>query len=180
MEFGPGDLFETQRKAALDWGMYYNGASIIRKQEMGSSIYEVKKDGILVGYSYSPAIIGEKHRTSFSPAPNGYKMIATIHSHGNYDGVIIENGRRYEIKDNEFSLADKNYNKSLNMIGFLATPNGSLLEHNPSSDVTVIISTQLPSDPQDPSRKNVITPTNRPYKPSIVSRFLDWLKNNDD
>lgn len=43
MDFGPGDLFKTPKEAAKDWGMYYNGASIIRKREMGSSIYEVRK-----------------------------------------------------------------------------------------------------------------------------------------
>lgn len=43
MEYAPGDLFKTKRAAAKDWGMYYNGASIIRKREMGSSIYEVKQ-----------------------------------------------------------------------------------------------------------------------------------------
>ena len=52
MEYAPGDLFKTKRAAAKDWGMYYNGASIIRKREMGSSIYEVKQKGKLKGYSY--------------------------------------------------------------------------------------------------------------------------------
>ena len=51
MEYAPGDLFKTKRAAAKDWGMYYNGASIIRKREMGSSIYEVKQKGKLKGYS---------------------------------------------------------------------------------------------------------------------------------
>lgn len=54
--------FKTKRAAAKDWGMYYNGASIIRKREMGSSIYEVKQKGKLKGYSYSAANEGEAQR----------------------------------------------------------------------------------------------------------------------
>jgi hypothetical protein len=50
---GPGDLFTTPRSAAKDWGWYYNGASIVRKREMGSSICEVKKGKSLIGYSYT-------------------------------------------------------------------------------------------------------------------------------
>lgn len=35
--------------------MYYNSASILRKREMGSTIYEVREKGLLKGYSYTNA-----------------------------------------------------------------------------------------------------------------------------
>ena len=43
MEYGPGDLFQTIRQAAIDWGYYYNGESILMRRELGSEIYEVKE-----------------------------------------------------------------------------------------------------------------------------------------
>lgn len=41
----PGDVFKTTNQAAIDWGMYYNGASILREREFGSTIYEVRNNG---------------------------------------------------------------------------------------------------------------------------------------
>lgn len=159
MDFGPGDLFKTPREAAKDWGMYYNGASIIRKREMGSSIYEVRKRGTLEGYSYSEANISGGHRTTVSGPSNGEKIVATIHSHGNYDGIFLDkDGKKQQVNDNIFSPIDLSNNRQQEMTGFLATPNGSLLEHNPKTDKIDVISTGLPSDPNDPSRKNRIEP----------------------
>nr|WP_294617421.1 DUF4329 domain-containing protein [uncultured Bacteroides sp.] len=159
MDFGPGDLFKTPKEAAKDWGMYYNGASIIRKREMGSSIYEVRKKGTLEGYSYSEANISDGHQTTVSGPSNGEKIVATIHSHGNYDGTFLDkDGKIKYVKDNIFSHSDLSNNRQKEMTGFLATPNGSLLEHNPKTDKIDVISTGLPSDPNAPSRKNRIEP----------------------
>lgn len=62
------------------------------------------------------------------------------------------------MKDNIFSHSDLSNNRQKEMTGFLATPNGSWLEHNPKTDKIDVISTGLPSDPNDPSRKNRIEP----------------------
>ena len=173
----PGDLFKSKRAAAKDWGMYYNGASIIRRQEMGSSIYEVKENGKLKGYSYSEAAIGEAHKTKISKSPNSERTIATIHAHGNYDGIFIDKkGNVFETKDNEFSKADKANNERQKVIGYLATPNGSLLEHNPFTGQINIVSKELPSDPKDPSRLNKVIPTDNTIKESVISKAIDWLK----
>ena len=178
MNFGPGDLFRTPRAAALDWGMYYNGASIIYKKEMGSSIYEVKKDGKIIGYSYSPAAVYQEHKAGFSLPPKGENSVGSIHSHGNYTGNIKDSaGNIRKVHDNRFSSADKIFNKKSNLTGFLATPNGSLLEHNPQTGQISVLSTDLPSDPVDPTRKNNIKPTLQPYEPSFVTKIKKWFND---
>ena len=177
LNFGPGDLFKTKREAALDWGMYYNGYSIIRGREMGSSIYEVTENGQMVGYSYSPAVLSKEHRTSYSLPPQGEKTVATIHSHGNYTGHIKGlNGKKRKVYDNKFSSTDKSLNKESNLTGFLATPNGSLLEHNPETGQISVLSTDLPSDPADPTRLNNIKPTLEPYEQPLITQLIDWIK----
>ena len=171
------DLFKTKREAALDWGMYYNGYSIIRGREMGSSIYEVTENGQMVGYSYSPAVLSKEHRTSYSLPPQGEKTVATIHSHGNYTGHIKGlNGKKRKVYDNKFSSTDKSLNKESNLTGFLATPNGSLLEHNPETGQISVLSTDLPSDPADPTRLNNIKPTLEPYEQPLITQLIDWIK----
>ena len=177
MEYAPGDLFKTKREAARDWGMYYNGYSIKYKKEMGSSIYEIKKDGKIIGYSYSPAAVFQEHKAGFSLPPKGEKTVATIHSHANYTGNIKDSaGKTLKVYDNRFSPADKTYNDNSNLIGFLTTPNGSLLEHNPQNGLISVLSTDLPSDSADPTRQNSIKATTQPYEPSFITKIIDWFK----
>ena len=177
LNFGPGDLFKTKREAALDWGMYYNGYSIIRGREMGSSIYEVTENGKIVGYSYSPAAVFQEHQAGFSLPSEGQKTIATIHSHGDYTGQIEgHDGKIYPVHDNKFSSTDKKINNKYGLTGYLATPNGSLLEHNPQTGEVSVLSTDLPSDPVDPTRLNNIKPTLKPYEPSFMAQIIDWFK----
>ena len=175
---GPGDLFTTPRSAAKDWGWYYNGASIVRKREMGSSIYEVKKGKSLIGYSYTPATVGNAHGTGFSKPQNGENIVATIHSHGNYDGKIkTEDGSVGLVKDNEHSTADKSYNIQNETIGYLATPNGSLLEHNPKTGEIIVVTEKLPSDSNDPSRKNRTSATESSREVPFIEKIKDWIIN---
>lgn len=152
MEYGPGDLFKTKREAAKDWGMYYNGASIIRKREMGSSIYKVRENGKLKGYSYSVANEGE-HSVSISLPPNNNEFAGSIHSHGNADTEHI---------NNKFSKTDIKHIEKTKENGYLATPSGELLEYSPYSKIVTTISRSLPSDPKDPQRKNSIAPKDIP------------------
>ena len=173
---GPGDLFTTPRAAAKDWGMYYNGASILRKREMGSTIYEVVNNGRLKGYSYTPANVGNEHNTGFSTPKNGENVVATIHSHGNFDGTIKGyDERAYKVKDNEFSLKDIIYNTDNQLLGYLTTPNGSLLEHVPSTGEINIILEDLPSDKNDPNRKNKINATEKPKEIPFLERVINWF-----
>ena len=168
MEYAPGDLFKTKRAAAKDWGMYYNGASIIRKREMGSSIYEVKQKGKLKGYSYSAANEGE-HSVSISLPPNGERFVGSIHSHGDADAEHI---------NNKFSKADIKYIEKTKENGYLATPSGDLLEYNPYSKKTSIVTSDLPSDPKDSKRKNNINPKDIPAEKG-KQRMKELLQKPD-
>ena len=150
----PGDKFKTKREAAKDWGKYYNGASIVRGKEMSSTIYKTGSGRSTV-YSYTEAIEGKKSKTKSrgSGAPDGTKKAAIIHSHGNYDK---------DYKNNEFSNSDKqnSYNQEVN--SYVATPNGTLQEYDPYTTEVKVVSTDLPSDPKDPDRKNDIKPVDIP------------------
>ena len=172
MDFGPGDLFKTPREAAKDWGMYYNGASIIRKREMASLIYKVE-DGEKVKYAYTKATVLDSHKGKISNSSDK-ENVATIHSHGEYTGNITDaEGNKFIVKDNEFSKTDKRTNEKAGLVGYLATPNGSLLEHNPDKKQVETISKDLPSDPKDPSRLNKVTPIDNTR--SLFVKFMDKI-----
>lgn len=113
----PGDIFPTGRAAANDWRLYYIGASIIRKHEFGSTIYEVKKEGKIIGIYYSVAKEGSEHHTYLSLPPNGERVVADIHSHGNYN---------LGWDDNNFSPGGTEGNDNAKINGYLASSNGSL------------------------------------------------------
>jgi hypothetical protein len=157
----PGDVFKTVRQAAYDWGMYYNGASILRGHEFGSTIYIVKKDGESVGYSYSVANEGKGDgHVNPSLPPHLEKEVADIHSHENYPGYDVNN----------FSGTDKRDNDWRKNVGYVTTPNGSLLEYDSSTKKTESVRTDLPSDSNDPSRKNKIDPTDVPYEKRTATK----------
>ncbi len=149
----PGDVFKTTNQAAIDWGMYYNGASILRKREFGSTIYEVRNNGKRIGYAYSEAKEGTAHKVRTSLPPNKEKVAADIHSHGNYD---------IDYDDNLFSEVDKKGNNKKGINGYLASPNGLLQEYDTSTEKVSIISRNLPSDPKDPNRQNKKNPVDIP------------------
>jgi len=163
---GPGDLFNTPRDAAKDWGMYYNGTSIINKREMASSIYS--KDG---KYFYTKAQTLGAHGGKIIVESN---TVATIHSHGEYTGLISNGGILYKVEDNPFSRSDIKASEEIGLIGFLATPNGSLLEYNPENQKIEIVSMNLPSDPNDPGRLNEIPPVDNR---SFWEKITDFIMN---
>jgi len=154
-----GDLLLTRRSERLypakDWGKYYNGASIIRNREFGSAIYEVKdKDGKVIGYAYSIANIGSDKSVTPSLSPKFEKEVADIHSHGAYEEGV---------KNNEFSPSDKADNKARKVQGYLATPDGSLKKYDPQKgEDKEPVATDMPSDKNDPNRKNKVEPTDIP------------------
>ena len=86
-------------------------------------------------------------------SPNERKTKAIIHSHGKYE-------KGYQ--NDKFSNKDKwvYYNNGVD--GYVATPDGSLQKYDVESTQTTVISTQLPSDPKDPERKNEVNPTDVP------------------
>jgi len=149
---GPGDLFKSSRLAAEDWGRTYNGPSIIEGQEYGSTIYIVIKDGKKY-YTYTVPAKGGNDVVDPSLEPAGSKPVADVHSHGKYE-------KGYN--NNNFSKADMADNINYNQIGYLTTPNGSLKKYNPYKFKVTTVSKKMPSDPNDPDRKNKIPPVPGP------------------
>lgn len=54
-------------------------------------------------------------------------------------------------KSNDTSNANE-----IGMISYLVTPNGTLQRYDPGNGSLQVVSTQMPSDPKDPDRKNNI------------------------
>jgi hypothetical protein len=156
----PGDLFTSIDAAAKDFGKYYNGKSIINNQEYRSEIYTVKDaTNGKTYYSYTPSNDNNGETSSAAtPIPDGTTKVADVHSHSADDP-----GAPPKESPDQFSDVDKNLynNKELNPNkdpGYVAIPNGSLLKYDPKTGQTSTVSTDLPSDPQSPSRKNDISP----------------------
>ena len=62
--------------------------------------------------------------------------------------------------------------------GYLATPSGDLLEYNPYSKKTSIVTSDLPNDPKDPKRKNNINPKDIPAEKG-KQRMKELLQKPD-
>ncbi len=148
----PGDFFKTKNGAAKDWGMYYNGRSILKGKEYSSSIYLLNKNGV-TGYTYTEAAEGISDRVKESSPPDGKEVKAIIHSHGEYlEGYI----------NDDFSNKDKWHYFNEGVDGYVTTPDGSLKKYDPNTGKTTEIDKKLPSDPKDPDRKNKVKPTDVP------------------
>ena len=154
----PGDKFKTAVAAARDFGKLYNDNSIVEKREYGSTIYKATDEKGKIYYSYSVPNASEGGSVRVSSAPEGATTIADIHSHGN------SWGKGATFSDNNFSNQDKTGNDRQKIDGYLTTPNGSLKKYEHSTGKVSVVSTDLPSDPTDPSRKNsqsaLISPKN--------------------
>lgn len=76
-----------------------------------------------------------------------------------------------------FSISGKQTHKNKGLLGYITTPNGSFLMHDPTSDEVSQISTEMPSDPNGPGRLNNIAPTNNIDGSSMISEITDFIKN---
>jgi hypothetical protein len=156
---GPGDRFKTADEAAKSFGELYNDNSITEKREYGATIYKVTEKGKTY-YSYSIPNAASGASVEASKAPPGTTPIADIHSHGNSWGIDVS------YSDNNFSGQDKALNVKNKLDGYLTTPNGSLKKFDYKTGEITVISTDMPSDPRDPTRKNgqsaIMYPKNEP------------------
>lgn len=156
----PGDKFKTAVASAKDFGQLYNDNSIVEKREYGATIYKATDENGKVYYSYSVPNASKGGSVDVSKAPEETTPVADIHSHGNSWGKDVT------YSDNNFSGQDKAGNDKQKIDGYLTTPDGSLKKYDQKTGKESVVSTDLPSDPADPTRKNgqsaIISPKNEP------------------
>ena len=164
--YAPGDFFKTKDDAAKDFGLFYNGQSIRERREYGSTIYIIKNNNGITGYTYSVANRGKEDHVVVSEAPFGAKKVATIHTHGAYSEEKYVDNEFSGIRDKRGELLSKDDRKKQsgdNDIGnankrgldsYLVTPNGSLQKYDPKTNEISVISNEMPSDSNDPSILN--------------------------
>jgi RHS repeat-associated protein len=147
----PGDIFPTVDEAANDFGKEYNGISIIEKIEYGTTIIQSGN-----GYTYMEPTTGTENKITLPTPPGGPdEAVAGHHTHSNYDPGFDNNVFSKEDKDTA-QLYDKPF--------YVATPNGSLQVYDPKTDLIRTVNNDMPSDPNDPDRKNNIDPVSKPEK----------------
>jgi len=139
-----GDEFATIEEAAIDFAVTYNDDSIRDRREYGSTIYRLPNGS----YTYTIPRRGRFDRVTPSRPPRGYRVVATIHTHGayvrNYDG---EN----------FSVKDRDSARRENIPSYLVTPSGRLRVYDPRISGSLayydIETYDIPSDPNTGSRR---------------------------
>lgn len=166
---GPGDLFNTPQEAAIDFGITYNGRSIIQYREYGSTIYKVIKNGKTY-YTYTIANKGTNDGVSPSKNPTGTIAVAYVHSHGGYEKNY--NNNNFSGDGTIEGRGDKGYAIKYKINGFVTTPNGSVKEYDYKNNIETIVNIDsVPSDPNDPDRKNNIHPTSDPMIKDSIKKI---------
>ncbi len=136
---GPGDPFKSKVEAANDFGITYNGSSIVRNIEFGSAIFK-NENGT---YSYTIAYIGSEQNTYINEnIPEGTNREGAIHSHGGVDP-------KYDSEN--FSPGDKRAAEAERQNEYIVTPSGKLLEYDVSTknqSEADGASKDIPSDPK--------------------------------
>ncbi|WP_299223870.1 RHS repeat-associated core domain-containing protein [uncultured Psychroserpens sp.] len=174
----PGDQFKNKEAAALDFANQYNGVSINNNVELISVFYETTDASgntyttyaVPVGYKNDANEGGTAGTPEAVPLPEGIdssQVTGDIHTHsqdraGEGHG-FTENGL-IPPDDNSFSDQDldanrQRANKTEGYTAFVATPKGDLLKHDPKAYKTggqsvTTISSEIPSDPNSPSRNS--------------------------
>ena len=189
----PGDFFESPEKAALDFALFYNDNSIRDNKEFASSIYAVQNDNGDRGYTYTLPNVGQENHCIPSLPTLGSFLVAIVHTHGSAtssDGTIYANNEfsgstmtRYgkkmpvtnlkNVTQKRTDIYQANY---LKVDSYLATPNGSLLKYDYKRGKISVISTEIPSDVTDKTRKNDIsTSENYEIDADAIRRMIDKL-----
>lgn len=158
-----GDTLASQDAAAIDFAECYNGNSITENAEYVANINTFTGPNGIIYYSYTKPHKGEcdKGASPLSP-PNGETITARTHTHAAYVFTYNNNSFSGETNSQEgnrhSSGGDLNVYNLECVDGYVATPNGSLKKYDYSSGRISTISTQIPSDPLDPTRQNMIGP----------------------
>ena len=183
----PGDFFRTADEAAIDFGLYYNDNSIREGVEYGSSIFKVMNNKGEIGYTYTIANRGTYEGVVTSETPWGFKTVATTHTHGrstahdsetfydNYFSGIMDNGqilpphKMKKVTNSKKNITDIGTANTHQIDSYLASPNGELQKYNHRTGKIKVLSNEMPSDPNDPDRRNSISP----FFEKDKSMFLD-------
>jgi hypothetical protein len=164
----PHILFGSIDAAAENFGQQYNGLSIIINREYGSTIYSVKtsvKGVESIQFAYSQPAIGDSgDAVTPSLPPNGTTSVADAHTHSAYDPAYDNNIFSGSKSGNNLTSKDGDIgdNNKTGLTGYIATSNGSLQKYDPKSGFISTVSTNLPSDSNDPTRLNNISPVISP------------------
>ena len=174
----PYDLLDSMDEAALDFSMCYNAESIETKQEYGSAIFKItyletrasinsfsfsllgKKITIpycvpeavcVTKYYYNTPAVGNTGNTVFPNLIGIGEIVSTVHTHANYD-VNYDNDNFARGPWTDIFYAD-----IFRMDIYVATPIGNLLkytysERNNSNGGVSIVSSEIPWDPNHPSK----------------------------
>jgi len=182
----PGDFFNTMDAAAKDFGNVYNDNSIRSGREYGSIIYMIADSKGNGGYTYGIPVISEKGNTvNIDAAPAGLLVTGMTHTHGNYSFGKWEDNLFSGSWDKEGNINTSQENKAVvnspemsSDIGtankdkltlYVATSSGSLQKYDPATGKISVISTKMPSDPQDPNKLNK-NDANVEKKPVVIPK----------
>jgi RHS repeat-associated protein len=158
----PGDKFKTAKEAAIDFGKFYNGQSILLNKEFASAIYKITEKSGGVSYSYTNAEPeGKGESNPPFTGPNGEEAVANIHTHGAHINGNDNNDNSFSGQywnQNKGDVGDIQNYQSNKIDGYVVTPNGSLLKYDLKYNFVTRVSSLMPSDPKDPTRKNDISP----------------------
>lgn len=184
----PGDFFKTKDEAAIDFGLFYNDNSIRENSEYGSTIFRIKNSKGEIGYTYTIANVGKRDGVIVSKSPDALNDVATIHTHGAYSNEAYYDNEFSGLRTTEnnnyrlLSKTERIKQKGNNDIGnanrrkldsYLVTPNGSLQKYEPNSNKITIVSNDMPSDKNDPSRLNLKDSQER--NPYTMEDFLRMI-----
>ena len=178
----PGDPFLSMDAAAKDFSKLYNGKSIKENKEIATYIYSNIKNGKLI-YSYVVPTLASAHNVvaNESDVPFTSTVVGYAHTHGAYNQYYKEN-EFSGTKEGNTATDNKKVNHGdlgtfnrLNIVGYLSSPNGTLQRYDPKTGIITIIDTNMPSDPNDKTRKNNIPPVDLKMPTVKEPSFMDYL-----
>ena len=175
-----GDTLGTRDDAARDFGECYNGISIIENAEYVTNIYTFSIDNGRVGYSYTTPQKGTPNEIDKDPLKpsNGEEIVARAHTHAAFSSNAKNNVFSGETGTSEgnkhVSSGDLFLYNIEEVDGYVATPNGSLKRYDYQTGDVSIISTQMPSDINDPMRLNNVQPN---Y--SLFKKLFNLINNGE-
>ncbi len=157
-------LFQSPEKAARNFAVHYNGVSIKSYREFAAMIYSRKVNGKLM-YAYNNPVKGSNAGANEPKTiSKKAKPEAIIHSHGGYE-------KKYD--NNNFSPADKKYSEYEKRDIYVVTPQGTLKKYDVETNNVSLVAKDIPSDPKDPMRLNIVDTNKKPKVEKTIKVPID-------